>query len=191
MFSIAFRQEATGPSSVCEGSDVTLQCVVIFTSSGGVVVEQSTIWSRNGMSIIETFNSSGTFYIPNHTQLVDPDTGLPSDLVITNVRLEDDNTVYTCTTTGSSITSSLMLNVIGIYTCVHVNIHICAKQKQPKAVKISAARNNWHDENLLATTVSDIGLQASQVPIMSKSILGDVNNVKMIIAMYGTIKANY
>ena len=31
MFSIAFRQNATGPSS--DGSDVALQCVIIFTSA--------------------------------------------------------------------------------------------------------------------------------------------------------------
>ena len=113
--SLAFRQEATGPSSVCEGSNVTLQCVIIFTSSGGEVTVQTTVWSRNGMPVIETMNSSGTFYIPNHSQLVDPDTGVQSDLVITNVRLEDDNTVYTCTAARSDITSSVMLNVIGIY----------------------------------------------------------------------------
>ena len=104
MFSIAFRQEATGPSSVCEGSNVTLQCVIIFTSSGGTVTVQTTEWSRNGMSATD---------IPNHNQLNDPDTGVLSDLVITNIRLEDDNTVYTCTASGSGITSSVMLNVIG------------------------------------------------------------------------------
>ena len=127
---------------------MTLQCVIIFTSASDVVTVQTTIWSRNEMAVIETVNSSGTFYISNHSQPINPDTGLPSnDLVITNVRLDDDNTVYTCTATGSGITSSVMLNVIGIYTCVHVDIRICAKQKQPKAVKTGTARNNWHDAN--------------------------------------------
>ena len=114
-FSIAFKQNATGPSSVCEGSDVTLQCVIIFTSSGGLVTSQATIWTRNGMPVIETVNSSGTFYIPNHSQLVDPVTGLASDLVITNVTLEDDNANYSCTAATTDIASSVMLNVIGTY----------------------------------------------------------------------------
>ena len=113
--SLAFIQNATGPSSVCEGSDVTLQCVIIFTSSGGVVTVQPTVWRRNGMEVIETVNSSGTFYIPNHSQLVDPVTGVQSDLVITNVRLEDDNTNYSCSAANTDITSFVMLNVIGIY----------------------------------------------------------------------------
>ena len=122
-FYTAFRQEATGPSSVCDGNDVTLQCVIIFTSASDVVTVQSTVWSRNGMSVIEAVNSSGIFYIPNHNQLRDPDTGLLSDLVITNVRLEDNNTVYTCTASGSGITSSVMLNVTGklylyLYVCI-------------------------------------------------------------------------
>ena len=121
-FHTAFRQNATGPSSVCEGSDVTLQCVIIFTSASDVVTVQTTIWNRNEFPVIEAVNSSGTFYIPNHNQPNDPDTGLPSnDLVITNVRLDDDNTNYTCTASGSGITSSVILNVIGkfyVFLCV-------------------------------------------------------------------------
>ena len=30
--SLAFRQRATGPSRVCEGSDVTLQCVIVINN---------------------------------------------------------------------------------------------------------------------------------------------------------------
>ena len=41
-------------------------------------------------------------------------TGGFTDLVITNVTLEDDNTVYTCTAIGSTITSSVVLNVTGM-----------------------------------------------------------------------------
>ena len=119
---LAYRQNATGPSSVCEGSDVTLQCVIIFTNPSDEVTVQPTIWNRNGIPVIETINSSGTFYIPNHSQLRDPITGLPSDLVITNVRLEDDNIVYTCTASGSDITSSVILNVTGkLYVYRYVN----------------------------------------------------------------------
>ena len=35
---IVFSQPATGPSSVCEGSDVTLQCVVVFISADNSTV---------------------------------------------------------------------------------------------------------------------------------------------------------
>ena len=35
--SLAFTQRATGPSSVCEGSDVTLQCVVVRTNPDNTV----------------------------------------------------------------------------------------------------------------------------------------------------------
>ena len=38
--------------------------------------------------------------------------------MITNVTLEDDNAEYICTATGATITSSVMLNVIG-------NMHTC------------------------------------------------------------------
>ena len=95
---------------------MTLQCVIIFTSASDVVTVQSTVWSRNGLSVIN---------IPNHNQLLDPDTGVPSDLVIINVRLGDDNTVYTCTATGSSINSSVVLNVIGK---LYLYLYVCTMQ---------------------------------------------------------------
>ena len=45
--------------------------------------------------------------------------------MITNVRLEDDNTVYTCTATNSGITSSVMLNVIGKF---YEYLYVCTMQ---------------------------------------------------------------
>ena len=106
MFSLAFRQEATGPSSVCEGSDVTLYCVIVLTNPDNTIAVQSSVWEKDGMSV---------FTLSNHNVIFNSTTGAFTDLVITNVRLEDDNTVYTCTATGSTITSSVMLNVIGMY----------------------------------------------------------------------------
>ena len=119
MFSLAFSQPATGPSSVCEGSDVTLQCVVAINNPDNTVIVQPTVWSRDGMSVQVT-NASGYFLISNHNIMFNSTTGGFTDLVITNVTLEDDNTVYTCTATGASITSSVVLSVTGnMCTCEH------------------------------------------------------------------------
>ena len=102
--SIAFSQPATGPSSVCEGSDVTLQCRVVFNDG-----PRSSVWYRNGTSVQVGANK----FMPNHNQTYNSTTGTLTDLVITNVTLEDDNTVYTCTSTNNGITSFVVLNVSG------------------------------------------------------------------------------
>ena len=115
---IAFSQRAAGPSSVCEGNDVTLQCVIVINPGNTV---QSSVWSRDGMPV-QVINSSGLFTLPNHNQVFNSTTGGFTDLVITNVTLEDDNTVYSCSATGAPITSNVVLNVIG--NNVHVNIRI-------------------------------------------------------------------
>ena len=111
---LAFSQPATGPSSVCEGSDVILQCRIVFNDNA---VES--VWYRNGTPV-----RSGNNFIPNHRQIVNSTTGVRTDLVITNVILEDDNTVYTCNSTEDIITSSVVLNVSGkLYVhifCVYI-----------------------------------------------------------------------
>ena len=101
-YSLAFSQPATGPSSVCEGSDVTLQCRILFNGN-----PQNSVWYRNGVAVLV-----GNDFIPNHNQILNSTTGAATDLVITDVTL-DDNIVYTCNSTGDSITSSVMLNVLG------------------------------------------------------------------------------
>ena len=98
---IAFSQPATGPSSVCKGSNVILQCRIMFN---GNLVES--VWFRNGTAV-----RVGNDFIPNHNQT--HNSGASTDLVITNVTLEDDNILYTCTNTDGSITSSVVLNVSG------------------------------------------------------------------------------
>ena len=115
MHSSAFSQPATGPSSVCEGSDVTLQCRVVFNDS-----PRESVWYRNG-----TIVRVGNNFIPNYNVIVNSTTGVFTDLVITDVTLEDDNTVYTCNSTDDSITSSVVLNVSG--KCVHINVQLCVK----------------------------------------------------------------
>ena len=126
MFSLAFNQLATGPPSVCEGNEVTLQCVIVFISADNATVTvQSNLWSRNISGMDTTITTQTP--IPNHRLVFNPNTGAVTDLVITNVTLKDSNAVYTCTATGTTITSSVVLNVIGnvhMYVCVHVNIRI-------------------------------------------------------------------
>ena len=55
--------------------------------------------------------------IPNHRLVFNSTTGAFTDLVITDVTLEDNNAVYTCTALGATITSSVVLNVAGTYIC--------------------------------------------------------------------------
>ena len=110
MYTTAFSQPATGPSSVYEGSNVTLQCRVLFKGS-----PRESVWFRNGTPV-----KAGNIFIPNHNQIFNSTTGLfVDDVIITNVTLEDDNTVYTCNSSDDSITSSVVLNVTGKH--VHVN----------------------------------------------------------------------
>ena len=74
------------------------------------------------MPVIVT-NASGTFFIPNRSTEFNSTTGAFTDLVITDVTLEDDNSVYTCTATGASIASSVVLNVSGkLY--IHIHRHV-------------------------------------------------------------------
>ena len=107
-FSLAFTQSATGPSSVCEGSDVTLLCVIVLNNPDNTVTVQPTVWSRNINGMLTPVTT-----IPNHRVVFNSTTGGFTDLVITNVTLEDDNSVYSCTTVGVNIVSSVVLNVTG------------------------------------------------------------------------------
>ena len=109
-YSPAFSQPATGPSSVCEGSDVTLQCRVVFKDS-----PRESVWYRNGTPV-----RVGNDFIPNHNQIFNSTIGVPTELVITDITLGDDNAVYTCNSTDDSITSSVVLNVLGkLYVCTY------------------------------------------------------------------------
>ena len=82
-----------GPGRVCEGSNVTIVCRIIYRP-GNIV--QSNVWSRNGMPVRL---SNGSF-IPNHNQTFNYTIGEFTDLVITDVRLEDNSTWYSCTADG-------------------------------------------------------------------------------------------
>ena len=112
---VAFRQRATGPSSVCEGSDVTLQCVVVFISADNTTTVHSSVWIR-------ALDGKLANLLPNHTEVVNFTTGVVNDFVITNIALKDDNTVYNCGASGTTITSSVVLNVTGnFYLYIYVD----------------------------------------------------------------------
>ena len=123
---IAFSQPATGPSSVCEGSNVTLQCEIVLIIDNATTVQPS-VWTRNGVLATN---------ISNHRQVFNSTTGRFTDLLITNVTLADDNNVYTCTDTSATSTSILVLNVTGTFNfypytyvstrmCVHMHVLAC------------------------------------------------------------------
>jgi len=97
----ALSQPATGPSIACQGSDVTLQCVIL---RNGVPVDLQ--WRRNGTVI-------DTNILTNHQLVFNSTYNAVTDLMITNVSLEDDNTEYSCSTAATDITSSIVLKVAG------------------------------------------------------------------------------
>jgi len=97
----ALSQPATGPSITCQGSNVTLQCVI---SRNGVPVDP--IWRRNGTIVDPNI-------LTNHQIAFNSTNNANTDLVVTNISLEDDNTEYECNAENSNITSSIVLNVTG------------------------------------------------------------------------------
>ena len=97
---------------------MTLQCVVVQTNPDNTTAAQNTVWSRNGISI-SVVNTSGTFFIDNHRTEFNSATGAITDLVITDVTLEDNSITYTCSATGATIISSVVLNVSGKFKQLH------------------------------------------------------------------------
>ena len=102
---------------------MTLQCVIVFTSADNATVTiQSNVWSRNINGMVTTITAQTP--ISNHRLVFNPNTGTVTDLVITNVTLEDNNAVYTCTASSTTITSSVVLNVTG--NCIAIMyMHMC------------------------------------------------------------------
>ena len=80
---------------------MTLHCVIVINNPDNTVTVQSTAWSRDGMPV-QVNNASGSFLIPNHNQVFNSTTGGFTDLMITNVSLED-NTVYSCSATSATV----------------------------------------------------------------------------------------
>ena len=100
VFVLALHKPATGHSITCQGSDVTLQCVIL---RNGVPVDP--VWRRNG-TIVDTNVFTNHQFVFNSTTNV-------NDLVITNVGPEDNSIEYECSVPLSNITSTVILNVTG------------------------------------------------------------------------------
>ena len=97
--------------------------MIVLNNPDNTVTVQSTVWSRNISGMITTLSTLTP--IPNHRQVFNSTTRTFTNLVITNVTLEDDNAEYNCTATGATITSSVVLNVIGkfyVYTYIDTKL---------------------------------------------------------------------
>ena len=99
---------------------MTLQCVIVFNLNDNTIIVQVSLWTRNGVLATN---------IPNHILVFNSTTGGLTDLVITNVTLEDDNTVYTCSDNGVTITSRVVLSITGNYCmyilcCMYVHVNV-------------------------------------------------------------------
>ena len=94
---------------------MTLQCVVVFISADNTTTVQSNVWSRNISGVITTIFPQTP--IPNHRVVFNSTTGAFTDLVITDVTLEDNNAMYICTAIGVAITSSVVSVECYKYVC--------------------------------------------------------------------------
>ena len=107
-----FRQRATGPSSVCVGSSVIFNCTVEL-SGFGLHIIVSAQWKRDGVVITDN-TARHTLLL---TEYVTEYGGSPvvRAVMVDNTTLDDNGTVYTCTTAGApdDFTSNVTLNATG------------------------------------------------------------------------------
>ena len=98
---------------------MTLQCVIVRINPDNTTSIRDSVWAIAPDATLVTS-------LPNHKIVYNSTTGGSTDLVITNVILKDDNTVYTCDDIGATITSSVVLNVTGekSYLC-SIRMYIC------------------------------------------------------------------
>ena len=107
---IELNQSVTSPSVICQGSDVTLQCVIL---RNGVPVDIR--WRRNGTLV-------DTNVLTNHDTVFNNTFNALTDLVITNVTLQDNNVQYSCSDITNNIVSSVVLNVTGRVICKYTYV---------------------------------------------------------------------
>ena len=109
---IELGQRVTAPSLICQGSDVTLSCVIL--RNGQAVDIQ---WRRNGMII--------DFDDANYDIVINATLNAITGLVIMDIPLDDNNTEYSCSDAGGNINSAVTLNVTGTvirYACHYICI---------------------------------------------------------------------
>ena len=115
------NQSVTAPSVICQGSDVTLQCVISVNERPVDIT-----WRRNGILVDPNI-------LTNHEIVFNDTFNAFTDLVITDVTLQDNNVQYTCSDSTNSISSSVVLSVTGrvilhtycMYTpCTYVHVYI-------------------------------------------------------------------
>ena len=92
---------------VCQGSNVTLRCRVV--ASG---FPQVGWWNRND-TLVSIQNNT-----PDHFIQFNSDGQGLTDLIITNIGLEDNNTLYTCFNDNIPNNDSVLLLVEGMYMYV-------------------------------------------------------------------------
>ena len=94
-------QSITAPNTICQGSNVTIQCVIL---RNGVALD--TIWQRNGVPVIIDDT--------NYDLLFNDTFNADTDFLIINITSEDDNTEYMCSNAGNNIVGLVVLNVTGM-----------------------------------------------------------------------------
>ena len=116
-----FIQPATGPSSVCVGGSAVFNCTVeLFITAGIGFVMVDAAWSRNGVVI--------TASTPGHILVRTGDSQRVTGLMVDSTSLDDDGTVYNCSTDGAptDFTSSAELNVVGGRYVICTVCTVCA-----------------------------------------------------------------
>ena len=112
LLSVNITQPATDVVNVCQGDSVTLRCRAIFRD---VPVLGS--WNRND-TLVSAQNNT-----PNHfIQFNSNGQGL-TDLIITDIGLEDNNTLYTCLHSSIPNNDSVLLVVEGILIVFKCILH--------------------------------------------------------------------
>ena len=94
-------QSITAPNTICQGSNVTIQCILL---RNGVALD--TAWQKNGVPV----DIDGT----NYDLLFNDTFNADTDFVIVNITSADDNTEYMCSNAGNDIVGLVVLNVTGM-----------------------------------------------------------------------------
>ena len=101
---------------------MTLQCVVVRSFDNTTTV-RDTVWIRNINGMITTITTQ--LPIPNHRLVFNSTNDAFTDLEITNVTMEDNNTSCNCSAAGANIISIVVLNVTGTYVIYKLFSFIC------------------------------------------------------------------